>query len=545
MFGNSPWKMAVSATVIALSAAGCSGTGSDDNADYTNSAIIGIVEPQHLLPSNTTDAYGGEVLESLFYPLVEFDEAKQPVERAAQSITSPDNKVWTVKLKKDFTFSNGEPVTSDNYLNAWNYAAYGPNAQDGSYYFERIEGYADLQSKDPDGAGPAKAATPKTATMSGLKKIDDLTFQITLSAPFAGWKSVIAYTVFLPLPDAAFTSPGVIKDGYEQAPIGNGPFKMKGSWEHDNQIQVVRRDDFKGTRPKVAGVIWKIYQDQQSEYADLVAGNVDVQTTIPIESLASAPGDLGERFQKSPNSSFQFVGFPTYQTEFSNPDVRKAISMAVDRKEMTSQIFLDSQTPATSFVSPAVNGYRADVCGAACKYEPAKAKALYQRAGGPSALSIAYNADGPHKAWVDAMCNQIRASLGVQCNGAPQAKFSDLLTKAENKQPVGMLRLGWLMDYPLMESYLGPLYSTNGSANYWGYSSPAFDNLVTEGDAAKTPADSIKKWQQAEDLLAEDMPVIPLRFGQNVYGYSERASNVSVDLFQQVDIYKIEIAPTN
>jgi oligopeptide transport system substrate-binding protein len=539
MFGKSPWKMAVSATAIVLLATGCSGTGSDDNADYTNSAIIGIVEPQHLLPSNTTDAYGGEVLESLFYPLVAFDAAKQPVERAAQSITSPDNKTWTVKLKKDFTFSNGEPVTSDNYLNAWNYAAYGPNAQDGSYFFERIEGYADLQSKDPDGAGPAKAGTPKATTMSGLKKVDDLTFQVTLSAPFAGWKSVIAYQVFFPLPNAAFASPGVIKDGYEQAPIGNGPFKMKGSWEHDNQIQVVRRDDFKGTKPKVAGVIWKIYQDQQSEYADLVAGNVDVQTTIPIESLSSAPGDLGDRFQKSPNSAFQFVGFPTYQKEFSNPDVRKAISMAVDREEMTKQIFLDSQTPATSFVSPAVNGYRA------CKYQPAKAKVLYQQAGGPPALTIAYNADGPHKAWVDAMCNQIRTSLGVPCTGAPQAKFSDLLNKADHKEPVGMLRLGWLMDYPLMESYLGPLYSTNGSANYWGYSSPAFDNLVTEGDAAKTSAESIKKWQQAEDLLAKDMPVIPLRFGQNVYGYSERASNVSVDLFQQVDIYKIEIAPTN
>ena len=544
MFGKSPWKMAVVATAILASAAGCSASSSDD-ADYTNSAIIGIVEPKHLLPTNTTDAYGGEVLNSLFYPLVTFNDAKQPVERAAQSITSPDNKVWTVKLKKDFTFSNGEAVKSDNYLNAWDYGAYGPNAQDGSYFFARIDGYADLQSKDPDGDGPLKAAAPKATTMSGLKKVDDLTFTISLSAPFAGFKSVLAYTVFLPLPDAAFSAPGALKPDFEQAPIGNGPFKIKGTWDHDNQIQVTRRDDFKGIKPKVAGVIWKIYQDQQSEYADLVAGNVDVQTTIPIESLATASGDLGDHFAKSPNSSFQFVGFPTYQKEFSNPDVRRAISMAVDRQEMTSQIFLDSQTPATSFVSPAVNGYRPNACGDSCKYDPAKAKALYQQAGGPKELTIGYNADGPHKAWVDAMCNQLRSSLGVPCTGVAEAKFSNLLTAAEAKQPVGMLRLGWLMDYPLMESYLGPLYTTNGSANYWGYSNPAFDNLVNEGDEAKTPAESIKKWQQAEDILAKDMPVIPLRFGQNVYGYSERTSGVSVDLFQQVDLYKIEIATDN
>jgi len=545
MLGKSPWKMAVGATAIILLASGCSGSGSDDDADYTNSAIIGIVEPQHLLPTNTTEAYGTQVIDSLFYPLVDFNAENQPVVRAAESITSPDNKVWTVKLKDDFKFSNDEPVTADNYLAAWNFGAYGPNAQSGSYFFERIEGYADMQSRDPDGEGPEKPAPPKANALSGLKKIDDLTFTITLSSPFAGWESVLAYNVFFPLPDAAFSSPGVIADGYEQAPIGNGPFKMKGTWEHDNQIQVVRRDDFKGEKPKVAGVIWKIYQDQQSEYADLVAGNVDVQTTIPVESLSSASGDLGDRYQKSPNSAFQFVGFPTTQKEFQNPDVRKAISMAVNREEMTSQIFLDSQTPAHAFVSPAVNGYRANSCGDACKYNPGKARTLYKNAGGPPELTIAYNADGPHKAWVDAMCNQIRSSLGVNCTGVAEPKFSDLLTKAENKEPVGMLRLGWLMDYPLMESYLGPLYTTNGSANYWGYSSPAFDNLVKQGDAAKTPADSIKKWQQAEDILAKDMPVIPLRFGQNVYGYSERTSNVSVDLFQEVDLYKIEIAVDN
>jgi len=98
------------------------------------------------------------------------------------------------------------------------------------------------------------------------------------------------------------------------------------------------------------------------------------------------------------------------------------------------------------------------------------------------------------------------------------------------------------MDYPLMENYLGPLYSTDGSSNYYGYTNPAFDSLVREGSEAPTTALAVKKWQQAEDILAQDMPVLPLRFGQNVYGRSERVTNVSMDLFQKVDIYKIEVA---
>jgi oligopeptide transport system substrate-binding protein len=543
MPGKRPWKMAVGATAIALLAAGCSSSGSDSSTATSNNIVVGIVEPQHLIPTNTTETSGAQVLASLFYPLVDFDADKKPVAVAAESITADAaNKVWTVKLKPGFTFSNGEPVTSDNYINAWNYGAYGPNGQGASYFFERIDGYADLQSKDPDGDGPKKAPDPKAKELTGLKKVDDSTFTVTLSAPFAGWESIMGYTAFYPLPKAAFSAPGVIADGFEDAIIGNGPFKMKGKWEHDSQIQVEKVAGFKGTVPKIDGVTWKIYQDQTAEYADLVAGNVDVQTQIPIESLASASGDLGDRFQKSPNSSYAFVGFPTFQKEFANVDVRRALSMAVNRKEMTDQIFLGSQTPATSFVSPVVAGYRANSCGANCEYNPTQAKQLYTAANGPKDIKITYNADGGHKAWVDAMCNQIKASLGVNCTGVGEPKFADLLTKVEKKQPVGLIRLGWLMDYPLMENYLGPLYGTNGSSNYYGYSNPTFDGLVKQGSEAKTPDESIKLWQQAEDILVKDMPVIPLRFGQNVYGHSEKVKNVEVDLFQKVDLYKIEVA---
>jgi oligopeptide transport system substrate-binding protein len=544
MFGNRPWKMAVGATAIALLAAGCSGGGSDDSDSTANTIVVGIGEPQHLIPTNTTETSGAQVLAALFYPLVDFDAQNKPVTVAAESVTSDDNKVWTVKLKPGFTFSNGEAVTADSYINAWNYGAYGPNGQGASYFFERIDGYADMQSVDPDGEeGPQKAPTPKAKSLTGLKKVDDNTFTVTLSAPFAGWESVMGYTAFLPLPTAAFSAPGVIADGFEDAIVGNGPFKLKGTWQHDAQIEVTKVEGFKGTVPKVDGVNFKIYQDQKAEYADLTAGNVDVQTAIPIESLAAAPGDLGDRFQKSPNSSFQFVGFPTFQKEFSDVRVRKALSMAINRQEMTDQIFLGSQTPATGFVSPAVAGYRENTCGASCEYNPTEAKKLYDEVpNAPKKIQITYNADGGHKAWVDAMCNQIKQSLpGVDCVGTGEPKFADLLTKVEAKKPVGLIRLGWVMDYPLMENYLGPLYGTGGSSNYYGYSNKDFDNLVKEGSAAPTTDEAIKKWQEAEDILAKDMPVIPLRFGQNVYGSSERVSNVVVNPLQQVDVYQIEV----
>jgi ABC-type oligopeptide transport system substrate-binding subunit len=543
MFGKRPWKMAVGATAIALLAAGCSSGSSDDTEALSNSVVIGIGEPEHLLPTNTTEANGSEVLASLYYPLIKFDTKNEPQLVAADSIT-PDkaNKVWTIKLKPDFTFSNGEPVTADNYIDAWNYGAYGPNGQLAGYYFARIKGYAAMQPVDPDGDGPEKAKAPTATKLSGLQKVNDLTFKVTLSEPFAGWESVMGYDCFYPLPKAAFSSPGVLAKGFEDAPIGNGPFKMKGKWEHDQQIQVEKVPDFKGQVPKVDAITWKIYQDLGAEYADLVAGNVDVQTQIPVENLGSASTDLGTRFQKSPNSLFQFIGFPLSDPSYKDVRVRRAISMALNRQEMTDQISLGSQTPATSFVSPVVAGYRPDSCGENCEYNPTKAKQLYAEANGPKTITVSYNLDGGYKPWIDAMCNQIKASLGVNCVGKAEPKLPDVLKKLEAGENVGLIRLAWLMDYPLMEDYLTPLYSTGGSSNYYGYSNPNFDSLVKEGSEAKNTTDEIKDWRAAEDILVQDMPVIPLRFGQNVYGYSEKVTNVTVDLFQKVDIYNIEIA---
>ncbi|MDW5324490.1 ABC transporter substrate-binding protein [Plantactinospora sp. KLBMP9567] len=533
------WTALPLAATLGLAACGSGGDSGESDPNATVS--VQIAEPQHLISTNTNDSSGNQVLSALFTPLVDYDEQNKPFEVAAESVNSTDNLTWTIKLKDGYTFHNGEKVTADSYINAWNYGAYAPNGQGNSYFFEKIAGYEDLQSKDPDGDGPQKAPEPKAKTMTGLKKVDDLTFTVTLAKQYSEFKTVLGYTAFYPLPAAAFSAPGVIKDGYEDAPIGNGPFKMKGTWQHDAKVEVERYDAFPGEKPKIAGAEFRIYQQLTAAYADVLSDNLDVDVTVPTESLSTAATDLGDRFQQSPNSSFQFVAFPTFQDEFSKPDVRKAISMAIDRDEITKSIFKESQISARSFVSPVVAGYRDDTCGEACEFNPAKAKELYQAAGGPAELKITYNGDGGHKDWVDATCNQLKANLGVECVGAAEPKFSDLLTKVEGKQPVGLIRMGWLMDYPSMENYLGPLYTTNGSSNYYGYSNPEFDRLVQEGTTSATPEEAVKKYQQAEDILATEMPVIPLRFGQNVYAHSTRVKNVEVDLFQVVDMTKIEV----
>lgn len=530
------WAAIPLAVTLGLSA--CGKSDGDAGANPNGVVSVGIAEPQFLTPANSNETGGSQVLAALFAPLVDFDDANKPFEVAAESITTTDNKVWTVKLKDGWTFHNGEKVTADSYINAWNYAAYGPNAQKNNYFFDKIEGYAALNPVD------AKT-TPSANALTGLKKVDDNTFTVTLSSPFSEFKSILGYTAFYPMPAAAWentaATPLVLKKDFAEAPVGNGAFKMKGTWQHDTSVEVERYDGYAGAvKPKIGGAIFKIYQNSQAEYADLQANNLDVVKQIPSESLSTVQGDLGDRFKQSPSSTFQFLAFPTYDKRFQKVDVRKAISMAIDREEIATQVFQGSQKAAHSFVSPVVAGYRENTCGSACEFNPTEAKKLYDGAAGPKTLNITYNADGGHKQWVDATCNQLKANLGVECVGTPEPKFADLLTKIDEKKDVGMFRLGWSFDYPSMENYLGPLYSTGGSSNYYGYSNLAFDNLVKEGSAAPTADEAIKKYQAAEDLLAQDLPVLPLRFGQNSFGFSTNVSNVSIDLFTRVDLMKIE-----
>jgi peptide/nickel transport system substrate-binding protein/oligopeptide transport system substrate-binding protein len=532
-----PWL--VSVLVLALSASAC---GRSANAPSSDALVvsIGIGEPKFLVPSTTTETNGHNVLHALFTPLVEYDAQFRPIELAAAAITSEDNRVWTIALKPGWTFHNGEPVTADSYINAWNAGAWGPNAHDGNYFFDKILGYADLNPRD------ARTA-PRATKLSGLEKIDDLTFRVTLTEPYVNFKSMLGYTAFFPLPNAAFSdvANNVIDPQYQEAPIGQGPFKMKGRWQHDQLIETERYEGYAGpVKPRVAGIAYKIYQQVTTQYQDLLADQLDVVPRLPIENIGSARADLGERYGQSPASVIQTLAFPTFDKHFSNVQIRRAISMAIDRDEIADKVFLGAQKPLRSFVSPVVPGYRENTCGEWCVFNPQRAKALFESVGGAAAvggrIEIAYNVDGGHKPWVDATCNQLRANLGVECVGNPQPKFAELLTKVEKKQPVGMFRMGWVFDYPAMENYLGPLYTTYGSSNYYGYSSPEFDRLVAQGDGAATPEEATRFYQQAEDILTRDLPMLPLRYEPNNFGYSTRVKNVHLDLFNLVDIFRIE-----
>ncbi|MDR1117961.1 MAG: ABC transporter substrate-binding protein [Bifidobacteriaceae bacterium] len=154
-------------------------------------------------------------------------------------------------------------------------------------------------------------------------------------------------------------------------------------------------------------------------------------------------------------------------------------------------------------------------------------------------FQIGYNADGDHKAWVDAVTNSIANTLGIKASGNPYATFDEFRSEITQRQIKTAFRSGWQADYPGLNNVLGPLYYTNADSNDGDYSSADFDNLLNEANSAASIDESNTLLQQAQEIIIQDLPAIPLWYQNSLGGYAETVDNVvfnwkSVPVFEEI-----------
>jgi oligopeptide transport system substrate-binding protein len=294
MRGRARAILAIGATTVALFAAACGGGGgsSDNPGSQASGASGGEISlrggtPQNpLIPANTNEVNGGNVLDAVNAKLIHYNaDTAAPELDIAQSIDTSDNQTFTVKLNP-YKFQDGTDVTAKSFVDAWNWAAYGPNGNLNAYFFTPFEGYNDVQcGTTKDGESDCKNQPPKAKTMSGLKVVDDTTFTIKTSEKVSNLPVRLGYTVFAPLPDSFFKDP----KAYAQKPIGAGPFKV--DTISDTEMVLSKFADYSGkNKPNVDKVTFRIYNDDGSAaYNDVVANNLDITDIIPTDRMT---GDL-------------------------------------------------------------------------------------------------------------------------------------------------------------------------------------------------------------------------------------------------------------
>ncbi|MGV9643394.1 peptide ABC transporter substrate-binding protein [Streptomyces sp. NPDC003333] len=528
-------RWAAGAMAVALATTACGG-GADAGE---GGAVLSSswTDPQNPLePANTNEVQGGKVLSMIFRGLKQYDpktgEAKNMV---AERIETSDSRHYTVTLKDGWTFSDGEKVTAKSFVDAWNYGASLENNQKNAYFFSYIEGYDQVHPEQ---------GKQRAKTMSGLKVVDERTFTVTLSQKFSGFPDTLGYNAFVPLPRAFYEDHA----GWLARPVGNGPYTVQ-DYTRGSEMRLVRWDAYAG--PDAArndGVTLKVYTDNNTAYTDLMAGNLDLVDDVPAQQLKNVRADLDGRYLNTPAGIIQTLSFPHYDKRWTGPGadkVRKGLSRAIDREQITRTIFQGTRTPATDWTSPvlgAEGGYKAGLCGQWCEYDAAAARKLIEEGGGlpGGQVRITYNADtGSHKLWVDAVCNSINNALGDDkaCVGNPIGTFADFRSKSTTQKLAGPFRAGWQMDYPLPQNFLQPLYYTNASSNDGKWSSKEFDRLVDRANAETDPAAAVKLFQQAEEVVRDEMAAIPLWYQNGSAGWSARLSDVTLNPFS-VPVYE-------
>ncbi|CAH0130409.1 MULTISPECIES: ABC transporter substrate-binding protein [unclassified Microbacterium] len=523
----------LAAGAIALS--GCSSsTGGGDSDGGGGGASTGIVtvqsnEPQNpLIPAVTNEVGGGLALQNLFAGLVYYEADGAMAMDVAESIESEDNQLWTIKIKEGTKFSDDTPVTAESFVKAWQYAA-SDAAFENQWWFANFEGYSAEGGED---------------TLS-LEVVDDTTFTVQLAAPQSDFPISLGYQVFSPLPDSFFDDP----EAFGQAPVGNGPYKLD-NWEHDQVISLVPNEGYDGPRtPQNGGVDLVFYGTGEAAYADLLSDNLDViNPGVPPSALATYKDDLGDRAVDQPAAIWEGLTIPARLDHFGNDEEgnlrRQAISYAIDRDEITDVIFEGTRTPAVDYTSPVIDGWKDDIAGSEVTHADAdKAKDLWAQADAISPWSgtftIAYNTDGGHQPWVDAVSNQLKNTLGIDAQGQAFPDLATLREEIKNRTLNAATRSGWQFDYPGAYNILGALFITGAGSNDGDYSNPEYDKLVQEGATAPSVEEGNAKFEQAQEVLFKDLPVLPLWYRSTNAGYSTAVDNVEYGWDSWPIVYQI------
>ncbi|MEV5545421.1 ABC transporter substrate-binding protein [Streptomyces sp. NPDC052309] len=524
---------AAAAALAVTACGGGGGAGGDGGAVLSSS----WGDPQNPLePANTNEVQGGKVLDMIFRGLKKYDpDTGEARDMLAERIETTDSRNFTITVKDGWTFSNGEKVTAQSFVDAWNYGASLRNNQRNAYFFGYIDGY--------DKVHPADGSKQSADTLSGLKVTGPLTFTVKLNQKFSSFPETLGYNAFAPLPRAFFDD----HDAWLKKPVGNGPYMVE-NYTRGSQMSLRKWEEYPGPdKAQNGGVDLKVYTDPNTAYTDLMAGNLDLTDDVPAAQLKNVKSDLGDRYINTPAGILQTLAFPYYDERWNkegSEKVRKGLSMAIDREQITNTIFQKTRTPATDWTSPVLGkdgGFKEGLCGEACEYRPDEAKKLIQEGGGlpGGQIKITYNADtGSHKQWVDAVCNSVNNALDNDraCVGNPVGTFADFRNQITGKKMSGPFRAGWQMDYPLIQNFLQPLYYTGGSSNDGKWSNQEFDDLVDRANAETDPAEAVRTFQQAEEVVRDHMAAIPLWYQNGSAGYSDRLSGVKLNPFS-VPVY--------
>ncbi|HVL90614.1 MAG TPA: ABC transporter substrate-binding protein [Actinomycetota bacterium] len=505
------FQLFAGALVLSLVAAACGGDGNGGGSGSGDgkaggSAIAELGEPDGLAPHLCGTTSCSEPANRIFDSLLEYDwkTAKVVTTGAATSYeVSPDGTKITYQLRKGATFHNGEPVDAASFIRSLTLTASKDAASDVAYHLGGIKGFKDLNE------GTAK-------DFPGVKQgKDEYELILELDQPNAEFFVRTGHMVFAPIPKVALAADGTFNKDYNEAPIGNGPYMVDGTWQHNVSLKLKKYADYNGPVKGFLDTIeFKIFEKLETAFLEFQGGTLDTTPVTP-DQFDAAEAQYGDAFIEQATAVLTYLLANNAKAPTNNADFRRALSLAIDREEIVKAVFSNRRIPAKSIVPPASPGHRPDACKY-CTFDLDKAKEFLQKAGGPKNINLSFNSGAGHEEWTAAVASQLEKNLGVKAQLIGKTPFGDYIKYLDTDEWGGGLgRLGWAQDYPTPDNWLFPLLHSQSGDNHSKYKNPEFDKTIEESQRTLDAKQRLALQQKAEDIALEDMGFIPMFYGKS------------------------------
>ncbi|MCE0508795.1 MULTISPECIES: ABC transporter substrate-binding protein [Microbacterium] len=544
---------AAGATIAALALAGCVASergddGAEGSGDVDGTFVFAASsDPASLDPAFAQDGESFRVSRQIFEGLVGTEPGTaDPAPLLAEKWeSSEDGMSHTFTLKENVTFQDGTPFNAEavcaNFDRWFNWTGLAASEAFGYYYNKLFKGYA----------SNAADAVYKSCTPDG-----DYSVTVDLNKPFAG------FVASLSLPSFAMQSPSAMQEfgadevsGSAEAPqlseyamghpVGTGPYQFE-EWAPGEQVTLKAYDDYWGDAGQIDEIIFRTIDDPTARRQALESGSIDGYDLVgPADTKALA--DDGFTMVSRPPFTILYLAFNQAVPELQDPKVREALSYAVDKDALISQVLPEGTQKAIEFVPEVVNGYNPDVT--TFDYDPEKAKSLLAEAGydeaNPLKLTFNYpvNVSRPYMPDPEQIYTVLSSQLsevGVETTPVSE-EWVEYLDRTTGTADHGIHLLGWTGDYNDTDNFVGVFFGQKSSE--WGFDNPELFQKLTEARGVSNLEEQTALYEEINEMVATFIPGVPLAHPAPTLAFDPRvesypASPVNDEVFTDIVLTK-------
>lgn len=460
-------------------------------------------EPSSLDPHKVESDVENNIISDLFEGLVSVSPAGEIEPRLAEKWENKDNTVWTFHLRPGVTWSDGTAITAQDIVWSWQRLVSPLTASP----------YASYPGNMHIVNGAEIAQGQKAPETLGVKAVDDATLEVTLTQPNAAFLAMLAHPSLVPL-DKVLISRYGDKWTKPEHIVTSGPYKLS-QWVVNERIVAERNPRYWDNAHTVINKV--TYLPISFETADVnryKAGEIDIVYTVPINQFAQLKKTMGDQLDVSPQLATYYYEFNTTRPPFNDPRVRRALNMALDKDIIAEKVLGQGQRPAWLISQPDIGGvklHNPEYASWPREKRIAEAKKLLSEAGynetHPLVFNLLYNTSESHQRIAIAASSMWKKNLGVEAKLQNQ-EWKTMLD-AMHTHNFDAVRYAWIADYDDAATFLNN-FRTGDSENTSQYSNPAYDEALRNAAKASDSTARGKFYQQAEDLLGQDVPAIPV-----------------------------------